>query len=139
MPTGLTDKELNLGRGHWQSVLVGLALLLTGLFWARTFRRRTMKGMFKKVTSGVLAIFPCSRTLEYPLRVKMGAALLDGLFEHFLSLPLIIGPGPFTGYCYEIFNRPMTAGCWWICAYWSEVTTLLENAAAQSYPKPTAP
>jgi len=36
--------------------------------------------MLKKAASGVLAILPCSRTYEYAPRVKMAAALLDGLF-----------------------------------------------------------
>jgi hypothetical protein len=37
-------------------------------------------GLLKKAASGVLAIFPCSRIYAYAPRVKMAAALLDGLF-----------------------------------------------------------
>jgi len=36
--------------------------------------------MLKKAASGVLATLPCSRTWEYAPRVKLAAALLDGLF-----------------------------------------------------------
>jgi hypothetical protein len=36
--------------------------------------------MLKKAASGVLALLPCSRTTEYASRVKMAAALLEGLF-----------------------------------------------------------
>jgi predicted nucleotidyltransferase len=39
------------------------------------------EGLLKKAVSGVLANFPCSRTKQaYAPRVKMAAALLDGLF-----------------------------------------------------------
>ncbi len=37
-------------------------------------------GMLKKAASGVLALLPGSTYYEYALRVKMAAALLDGLF-----------------------------------------------------------
>jgi hypothetical protein len=41
---------------------------------------RSQMGLLKKAASGVLAIFPCSRTKVYAPRVKTAAALLDGLF-----------------------------------------------------------
>jgi hypothetical protein len=42
--------------------------------------------MFKKTVSRVLGPLPCSRTPSYAPLVKAPAALLNGLFEHPVSL-----------------------------------------------------
>ncbi len=62
-------------------------------------------GMLKKAASGVLALFPCSRTMSTLRSSKGLRPCWTNFFEHSLPLMRTAFPGEFMGHEPEIFNR----------------------------------